>query len=104
MGWADRYIENLKAGRVVTFRPRGRSMEGKISDGQLVTCEPMHGRIPAVGDIVLCTVKGSQYLHLVKSVSGGQALIGNNHGNVNGWCRFDQIHGVYIPSKAGAGK
>ena len=106
MGWADRYIENLKAGRAVTFRPRGRSMEGKISDGQLVTVHPLNETIPDVGDIVLCTVGRSQYLHLITATRSRGTLfqISNNKGHVNGWIRYGSIHGVYIPSKAGAGK
>ena len=94
--WADRHIEELKQGRSVSFRPRGKSMEGRISDGQLVTCEPMRGRFPRAGDIVLCTVKGAQYLHLVKNTLNGEALIANNHGGLNGWCRFDAIHGLCV--------
>jgi len=100
MSWADKYIAELNQDRSVSFRPRGKSMEGRISDGQLVTCEPMRGREPKTGDIVLCTVRNSQYLHLVKNVSNGFALIGNNHGNINGWCRFDSIHGLCVKVQA----
>ena len=37
------------------------------------------------GDIVLCKVKGSVYLHFVKAKKPGQVLIGNAHGKNNGW-------------------
>jgi hypothetical protein len=40
MGWATRYIEQLKAGETVQFRPRGNSMAGRISSGQLCTVVP----------------------------------------------------------------
>jgi len=30
MGWATRYIEKLKNNEIVSFRPRGGSMKGKI--------------------------------------------------------------------------
>jgi hypothetical protein len=37
MSWANHYIEQLKKGETVQFRPRGHSMKGKIASGQLVT-------------------------------------------------------------------
>jgi SOS-response transcriptional repressor LexA len=52
------YIEALKEGKPVKFRPKGNSMEGLISSGQLVTVEPRGARMPQKGDIVLCKVKG----------------------------------------------
>jgi hypothetical protein len=39
MGWANHYIEELKAGKTIQFRPRGNSMTGRISSGDL-----LHGR------------------------------------------------------------
>jgi hypothetical protein len=38
-------------------------MTGKVNDGQLCTVQPLGDHVPAVGDIVLCRVKGNQYLH-----------------------------------------
>lgn len=43
-------------------------MVGKIESGQLCTVEPLGERVPVVGEIVLCRVKGNQYLHLVKAI------------------------------------
>jgi SOS-response transcriptional repressor LexA len=88
MGWAAFYIEALKKGEFVQFRPRGHSMTGKVNDGQLVTVEPL--KEPAdVGDVVLCKVKGREFLHLVKATRGmgqwRQYQIGNNKGFINGW-------------------
>jgi hypothetical protein len=80
MSWATHYIEKLKAGETVQFRPRGNSMRGKIESGQLVTVEPINGRKLKKGDIVLCKVNGSQYLHLIKSIQGDRFQIGNNIG------------------------
>lgn len=37
MGWASRYIELLRSGQAVSFRPRGQSMTGRIESGQLCT-------------------------------------------------------------------
>jgi hypothetical protein len=105
MGWATHYIEKLKEGETVSFRPRGKSMSGRIEPGQLCTVEPVDpGKIEA-GDIVLCTVHGSEYLHIVKTISidkkpafgvmnkGTRFLIGNNHGRLNGWIGADNIFG-----------
>jgi len=38
----------------------------------------------AVGDIVLCRVRGADYLHLVKAIQDGRFQIGNNRGRING--------------------
>ena len=85
MTWATHYIEKLKIGETVQFRPRGHSMRGKIASGQLVTVEAINDRILKTGDIVLCKVNGSQYLHLIKAVQGDRYQIGNNIGRMNGW-------------------
>ena len=94
MTWADRTISELKEGRTASCRPHGGSMRGRIESGQLVTLEP--GLEPKVGDAVLCRVKGSTYIHLVKAVQGHGSsrrfLIGNNRGKTNGWTTT--IYGV----------
>ena len=43
-------------------------MRGRITSGQLCTVEPVDPGTLIVGDIVLCTVRGSQYLHLIKAM------------------------------------
>jgi phage repressor protein C with HTH and peptisase S24 domain len=91
MAWADRYIAELERGRVVRFRPRGDSMHPRIRSGQLVEVSPA-SRSPGPDDIVLCTVHGLQYLHIVKAAKQGRFLIGNNRGGLNGWTT--RIHGV----------
>jgi len=93
MGWADGHIARLVRGETVQFRPRGNSMVGKISSGQLCTVEPLGERVLVVGDIVLCRVKGNQYLHLVKALQGERFQIGNNRGGINGWITRRQIYG-----------
>lgn len=61
MGWARGHIEKLKLGQTVSFRPRGHSMQGKISSGQLCTVEPIaEPETLKVGDIVLCKVAGAE--------------------------------------------
>lgn len=96
MGWATEYIESLKRGETVTFRPRGRSMEPLVSDGAIVRVAPVQEHEYRVGDIVLCRVSGAEYLHLINRIEevdhlddgGVRFLIGNNRGRVNGWTRM----------------
>lgn len=97
MSWATGYIEKLKEGETVSFRPRGNSMQGKIESGQLCTVEPItEDTVIKKGDVVLCKVKKSQYLHLVKAVSGKRYQIGNNKGRINGWITMHSIYGKLI--------
>ena len=94
MSWATHFIEKLKNGDTVQFRPRGHSMKGKIESGQLVTVVPIGDRKLEVGDIVLCKVNGSQYLHLVKAIQGERYQTGNNRGRINGWVGMNSIYGI----------
>jgi phage repressor protein C with HTH and peptisase S24 domain len=94
-GWANAYIEKLKKGETVQFRPRGSSMAPKIKSGQLVTVEPPKWEIE-IGDIVLCQVNGKQWLHKVTAGShdGARFQISNNKGHINGWTSWKNIYGV----------
>jgi hypothetical protein len=60
-------------------------MKGKIESGQLCTVAPIDLSTLSVGDIVLCKVRGNEYLHIVKAINGPRYQIGNNRGLVNGW-------------------
>jgi SOS-response transcriptional repressor LexA len=100
MGWAAAYIARLQAGETVSFRPRGNSMTGKIESGQLCTVEPVDPATLEVGDIVLCKVNGSEYLHLVKAIQGPRFQIGNNRGKINGWITARQIFGRCVRVEA----
>lgn len=93
MSWATYQIEALKRGETVQFRPRGNSMVGLVESGQLVTVEPIGDHVLKKGDIVLCKVKGAQYLHLIKACGPNRYLIGNNRGGINGWTNQAQIFG-----------
>jgi hypothetical protein len=99
MGWAANHVQKLRAGETVQFRPRGHSMRGKIESGQLVTVAPAPERLE-VGDVVLCRVRGAEYLHLIKAVRGGRYLIGNNRGGVNGWVSRPAIFGKCVRVEA----
>lgn len=96
MGWATSYIDKLKRGETVQFRPRGNSMSGKIDSGQLCTVVPVNPDDLEVGDIVLCKVGGYQYLHLIKSKQGERFQIGNNRGRINGWIGTNGIYGKCV--------
>lgn len=97
MSWATAYIEKLKKGETVSFRPKGNSMLPLIQSGQLCTVEPvLDTDALEKGDIVLCKVNGSQYLHLIKAVQDSRFQIGNNKGHTNGWVGSLGIYGKLI--------
>ncbi len=96
MGWATHFIEKLKSGETVSFRPRGASMRGRIEPGQLCTVQPVDPATLEVGDIVLCKVQGNEYLHIVKAIQGARFQIGNNRGFINGWIGANGIYGKCI--------
>jgi hypothetical protein len=96
MGWATSYLEKLRNGETVRFRPRGHSMKGKIESGQLCTVEPVTPDELRVGDIVLCKVNGREYLHLLKAIQGDRFQIGNNRGRINGWIGATGIYGKCV--------
>ena len=101
MGWADNSIKKLQSGQKTQMRPKGYSMSGIIESGDLVTLNPITDETEInKGDVVLCKVKGTVYLHLVKkvAVSGDDVsyLIGNNRGRENGWIKRNKIFGKVI--------
>ncbi len=96
MGWASHYIEKLRAGETVSFRPRGHSMQPKIRSGQLCTVEPVSVDVLQVDDIVLCKVRATEYLHLIKAIQDNRFQIGNNRGGINGWIHANSIYGRLV--------
>jgi SOS-response transcriptional repressor LexA len=94
------YVEKLKNGETVEFRPRGNSMKPKINSGELVKIRPLENGEPKKGDIVLCKVKGRYYVHLVLSVQqklGGKIYqIGNNKKFTNGTIMRSSIFGKVV--------
>jgi phage repressor protein C with HTH and peptisase S24 domain len=86
----------LRQGQTVKFRPRGNSMQPRIKSGQLCTVEPATIDDIAVDDVVLCVVRGAQYLHLVIAKQGGKLLIGNNRGGTNGWIGPNGLYGKLV--------
>ena len=79
----------------VTVRPHGNSMTPRIASGQQITIRACVPGDIAVGDVVLCTVRGVVRLHLVTAIDSQKlrAQISNNHGYVNGWTGFARIYG-----------
>jgi hypothetical protein len=53
-------------------------MKGRIESGELCTVAPVDPATLQVGDIVLCRIRGYDYLHIVKAINGGRYQIGNN--------------------------
>src|ERR1700694_6315355 len=96
MNWATYAIEGLRAGKTVKVKPHGNSMRGRVNDGDTVTLAPGDPEKLAVDDIVLVHVKGHDYLHLIKAISNGRYLIGNNRGGVNGWVGHHCIYGIAV--------
>lgn len=98
MGQFTAYIEQLKQGQQVSCRPRGNSMTPRIRSGDLCHIEPItENMVIEAGDVVLCKVKGKEYLHLVSAVRhGGLLQISNNHGHVNGWIGPKQVFGRLV--------
>ena len=94
MGWASRAIAELQTGASVTIQPRGHSMRGLVKDGQIVRVDPIaSGEEIRRGDIVLCRVRGREYLHLVHAVGPRGYLIGNAQGHLNGWTPRSRVFG-----------
>ena len=97
MSWATNYIAKLNQGENVSFRPKGNSMQPKIKSGQLCSVEVITNYTDLkISDIVLCKVKGNQYLHLISAIDKDRFQISNNKGFVNGWINKASIYGKLI--------
>lgn len=68
-------------------------MSPRIQSGQLCTVEPIEAATLRPGDIVLCKVRGAEYLHFVKAIQDERYQIGNNRGLINGWIGANGIFG-----------
>lgn len=93
MSWATHIVARLQAGETVAFKaPNGNSMRPRIDPGDPCVVEPVRGEV-AVGEVVVCRVKGNHYLHLVKARKGDRYQIGNNRNGINGWVGIEAIYG-----------
>lgn len=69
-------------------------MAPRIHSGDLCTVVPVDDAASIqAGDIVLCKVRGNEYLHFVKAIQGDRFQIGNNRGGINGWIGANGIFG-----------
>ena len=72
-------------------------MEPRIKSGQTCVLKPIvHGDELKVDDVVLCKVRGKEYLHKIHAIDRGRYLIGNNKGHVNGWISINSIFGKLV--------
>lgn len=71
-------------------------MRPLIESGQLCTVSPVDPSTLEKGDVVLCKVKGHEYLHIVKAIQGNRYQIGNNRGHINGWIGPNGIYGKLV--------
>jgi hypothetical protein len=96
MAALDMIATRVAAGQTIQFRPTGSSMVPLIRSRQLVTVSPVEPAKVEVGDIVLCRVAGTTYLHLISAVDTGseRVQISNNRGRVNGWTNHARIYGI----------
>lgn len=71
-------------------------MQPRIKSGQRCTVTPVDVAEIKVDDVVLCRVKGREYLHLVLAIQNKRFQIGNNRGRVNGWIGVNSIFGKLV--------
>ena len=75
-------------------------MAPRMKSGQLCTVQPVNPEDLCAGDIVLCRVRGAEYLHFVKAIQGNRFQIGNNRGGINGWVGGGAIFGKLVKIEA----
>jgi Fe-S cluster assembly iron-binding protein IscA len=110
MGWADKYIEQLKAGQTITFRIKVNT-GGCIEKEKLCTMAPMHvcssaerGDLIGKDDIVFAVNhKHAAYIRKVKTIQKNGAnnkkidfLLCSNDGKYVGWFDSNNVHGKCI--------
>ena len=75
-------------------------MSPRIKAGDRCIVEPVDATEVEVGNIVLCRVRGREYLHLVKAIQDRRYQIGNNRGHINGWIGPSSIFGRLVRVEA----
>lgn len=90
--------QHLMQGETCKITGIGNSMTPILKSRQPVICAPVTDETELKKrDIVLCKVNGHFYLHLIHAIKGGgQYLIGNNHGHMNGWVSRNKIYGKVV--------
>ena|SRR6185436_5326380 len=90
-------LQELAEGRAVkiVIEGDGASMQGIVRHGCVLTLTPVKDfREVQVGEIVFTRWRGGNHLlHLVREIQGGQFLIVNSLGKMNGWVPGTDILG-----------
>lgn len=91
-------LKTLLETGIVSWKPKGNSMSGKIESGSQVVVKKVPIKALRVGDAVYAKVKGSYYLHLLSAIDESQDRyqISNNHGYVNGTISSNNIFGLCV--------
>lgn len=88
-------VEKLQAGETIISKEPGNSMTPILKSRQPFKLMPVKWEDCEIDDIVYCKVRGNFYTHFVKGKDEQKGLlIGNNHGNINGWTK--QVYGKVI--------
>ena len=88
----------LKQGIPVSFPIRGWSMYPFLSDGDMVTVEPLEEHIPSVNDAILYRrINGPLVLHrLMKIDHKGYYFCGDNQTEIEGPLNRSQLLGILV--------
>jgi hypothetical protein len=68
------FVEKLRSGKPILFKPRGRSMEPHLQDGTVVMVDPVM-RPPRIGEVVLAVFAGATTLHRVVKLRANQVWL-----------------------------
>lgn len=91
--------EILRLGKSLRFQARGHSMQPLVRDGDILLVKPLGGRLPRVGDVVLCVTESSMVLvHRVirrqlRSHDYYFLVQGDQVAQPDGWIQQAQIYG-----------
>jgi hypothetical protein len=110
MGWASRYIQKLRAGETVSFRPHGRSMTGRIESRTASTraLSPRDPSAPPSPDFQVNGTRGGPRVLLTRRLTParresirGDARTRRHHSDETaarhpGWSKIAAIHALPI--------
>lgn len=107
--FADLADDLLGSGCQFRFCARGMSMHPFIQDGDVLLVEPLGGRIPIIGDVLLCrghrgNVYAHRLLHSVPSYGDGDLIVtkGDNSRHSDRAIDFRNVLGRVVAIENGA--
>ena len=104
MGWATGYIEKLRGGETVSFRPketRWLVRSNRANSVLWLLCS----RIPSESGTSCCAKSTGENIPAFDQGDSGTAIqIGNNRGRINGWVTASAIFGSVFELKCEAGQ